>query len=54
MRKIIHDYNSPSYTIYNTMYYVRTLSTKRLGKYLAKIEEADYQKVMAAFNRICC
>ena len=33
---------------------IRTLSTKRLGKYLAKIEEADYQKVMAAFNRICC
>jgi mRNA interferase MazF len=33
---------------------IRTLSTRRLGKYLAKIEEIDYQKIMAAFNRICC
>ncbi len=33
---------------------IRTLSTKRLGKFLAKIEEADYQKVMSGFNRLCC
>ena len=33
---------------------IRTLSTKRLGDYIAKIEEVDYQKVMSAFNRICC
>ena len=33
---------------------IRTLSNKRLGKYIAKIEEADYQKIMAAFNRLCC
>ena len=33
---------------------IRTLSIERLGKCLAKIEEEDYQKVMAAFNRICC
>lgn len=33
---------------------IRTLSTKRLGKYLAKVEEEDYQKIMTAFNRICC
>lgn len=32
---------------------IRTLSTKRLGKYLAKIEESDYQQIMTAFNRIC-
>lgn len=33
---------------------IRTLSVQRLGGYLAKIEESDYQKIMAAFNRICC
>ncbi len=33
---------------------IRTLSTKRLGKYIAKIDEADYKKIMEAFNRICC
>ena len=33
---------------------IRTLSIQRLGKYLAKIEETDYQKIMSAFNRICC
>ncbi|MEL6786749.1 MAG: type II toxin-antitoxin system PemK/MazF family toxin [Cyanobacteria bacterium J06607_15] len=32
---------------------IRTLSVKHLGKYLAKIEESDYQQVMQAFNRIC-
>ena len=33
---------------------IRTLSIKRLGKYLGTIEEVDYQKIMAAFNRVCC
>ena len=33
---------------------IRTLSNKRLGKYLAKIEEEDYQQIMNAFNRLCC
>lgn len=33
---------------------IRTLSIKRLGKYLGKIDEIDYQKIMAAFNRVCC
>lgn len=32
---------------------IRTLSTQRLGKYIAKIEEEDYQKIMAGFNRLC-
>lgn len=33
---------------------IRTLSIKRLGKFLAKIEEADHQKVMTGFNKLCC
>jgi mRNA interferase MazF len=33
---------------------IRTLSNKRLGKYINRIEEVDYQKIMEAFNRICC
>ncbi|MEN9565284.1 MAG: hypothetical protein RLZZ69_480 [Cyanobacteriota bacterium] len=33
---------------------IRTLSIKRLGKFLARIEEADYQKVMIGFNKLCC
>ncbi len=32
---------------------IRTLSTQRLGKFIAKITEDDYQKVMAGFNRLC-
>ncbi len=32
---------------------IRTLSTQRMGKYIAKIEEEDYQKIMAGFNRLC-
>ena len=32
---------------------IRTLSIQRLGKFIAKIEEEDYQKVMAGFNRLC-
>ena len=32
---------------------IRTLSTKRLGDYIAKISDRDYQKIMAGFNRLC-
>ena len=32
---------------------IRTLSTQRLGKFIAQVEEEDYQKVMAGFNRLC-
>lgn len=32
---------------------ISTLSTQRMGKYIAKIEEEDYQKIMAGFNRLC-
>lgn len=33
---------------------IRTLSIKRLGKFIARIEEADYQKIMTGFNKLCC
>lgn len=33
---------------------IRTLSRKRLGKYLNKVEESDYQKIMMGFTRVCC
>ena len=32
---------------------IRTLSIQRIGTYIAKIEESDYQKIMAGFNRLC-
>ena len=33
---------------------IRTLSSQRLGSFITKITEEDYQKTMSAFNRICC
>lgn len=33
---------------------IRTLSTKRLGGYLNKVTEKDFQEIMEGFNRICC
>ncbi len=32
---------------------IRTLSTERLGDYITKISDLDYQKIMAGFNRLC-
>jgi mRNA interferase MazF len=32
---------------------IRTLSTQRLGDFIAQVEEKDYQKIMAGFNRLC-
>ena len=32
---------------------IRTLSTARLGKYLAKIENRDFEQIMSGFNRLC-
>ncbi|MEM8828153.1 MAG: type II toxin-antitoxin system PemK/MazF family toxin [Cyanobacteria bacterium P01_G01_bin.19] len=32
---------------------IRTLSIQRLGKFIAKIEEDDFKKVMLGFNRLC-
>lgn len=32
---------------------IRTLSTQRLGKYLAMVNDEDFEKIMSGFNRLC-
>ena len=32
---------------------IRTLSSQRLGRQIAQIEEEDLSKIMAGFNRLC-
>jgi mRNA interferase MazF len=32
---------------------IRTLSSKRLGSFIANISEEDFEQIMSGFNRIC-
>lgn len=32
---------------------IRTLSTKRMGNYIASISDRDFEEIMSGFNRLC-
>ena len=32
---------------------IRTLSTERIGSYIANIDDRDFEQIMSGFNRLC-